>query len=89
MRIDRRSALIGTASLIGLGGSQAFAQSQGVPQAAANAVAASRAEHTKLLPSATRNSWGCRRRPDRALKSAAIPARASIGPRRLNARASR
>jgi hypothetical protein len=48
MRIDRRSALIGTASLIGLGGSQAFAQSQGVPQASANAVAASRAEHTKL-----------------------------------------
>ena len=48
MRIDRRSALIGTASLIGLGASQAFAQSQGVSQASANVVAASRAEHTKL-----------------------------------------
>src|SRR4249919_1378514 len=46
MRIDRRAALIGTASLIGLG--QAFAQSQGVSQAPTNAVTASRAEHGKL-----------------------------------------
>ena len=45
---DRRSALIGTAGLIGLTASRAFAQSQGVSQAAASAVAASRAEHTKL-----------------------------------------
>ncbi len=48
MRIDRRSALIGTAGLIGLTASRAFAQSQGVPQAAASAVAAARAEHMKL-----------------------------------------
>jgi len=49
MRIDRRSALIGSASVaLGLGTSQARAQSQGVSQAPANAVAASLAEHTKL-----------------------------------------
>jgi pimeloyl-ACP methyl ester carboxylesterase len=46
--LDRRSALIGTAGLIGLTASRAFAQSQGVSQAAASAVAASRAEHAKL-----------------------------------------
>ena len=61
--VNRRSALIGTASLIGLGASRAFAQSQGVSQAPATAVAAQRAEHVKLaeacdtqfvgLPSAT------------------------------------
>jgi pimeloyl-ACP methyl ester carboxylesterase len=46
--IDRRSALIGSASLaVGLGASRAFAQ-QGVAQAPVNAVAASRAEHAKL-----------------------------------------
>ena len=33
--LDRRSALIGTAGLIGLTASRAFAQSQGVSQAAA------------------------------------------------------
>ena len=46
--VDRRSALVGTASLIGLGAGTAFAQSQGVSQAPATAVAAQRAEHTKL-----------------------------------------
>ena len=46
--LDRRSALIGTAGLIGLTASRAFAQSQGVSQAPANAVAASRTEHSKL-----------------------------------------
>ena len=47
--IDRRSALIGSASLaVGLGASRAFAQ-QGVAQAPVNAFAASRAEHAKLL----------------------------------------
>jgi hypothetical protein len=47
--LDRRSALIGTAALaVGLGASRAFAQSQGVSQAAASAVAASRAEDAKL-----------------------------------------
>ena len=46
--LDRRAALIGTASLIGLSAGKAFAQSQGVSQAAASAVAASRAEHAKL-----------------------------------------
>jgi pimeloyl-ACP methyl ester carboxylesterase len=44
--VSRRSALIGTASLIGLGG-KAFAQ-QGLAQAPVTAVAASRAEHAKL-----------------------------------------
>ena len=47
--INRRSALIGSASLaVGLGASRAFAQ-QGVAQAPVNAIAASRAEHAKLL----------------------------------------
>jgi hypothetical protein len=46
--LDRRSALIGAAGLIGMTASRAFAQSQGVSQAAASAVAASRAEHTTL-----------------------------------------
>jgi pimeloyl-ACP methyl ester carboxylesterase len=47
--VSRRSALIGTAGVaIGLGAGKAFAQSQGVSQAGANAVAASRAEHAKL-----------------------------------------
>src|SRR3954447_11973313 len=47
MRIDRRAALIGSASLIGLGTTSAIAQ-QGLAQAAATVVAASRAEHAKL-----------------------------------------
>ena len=48
MRIDRRSALIGTASIaLGLGTSQACAQIS-VGQAPAKAVAATRAEHDKL-----------------------------------------
>ena len=62
--LDRRSALIGSASIaLGLGASRAFAQSQGVSQAPAAAVVAQRAEHEKLaalcdtrfvgLPSAT------------------------------------
>ena len=87
--LDRRSALIGTAGLIGLTASRAFAQSQGVSQAPANAVAASRTEHSKLaaacdaqfvgLPSPTGARW----------KSAGIPARGSTGHRRDSARASR
>jgi pimeloyl-ACP methyl ester carboxylesterase len=46
--IDRRSAVIGTAAIIGLG-TKAFAQSQGVAQAPASAIAASRTEHAKLI----------------------------------------
>src|SRR6185503_17751181 len=47
--INRRSALIGSASLaVGLGAGRAFEQ-QGVAQAPVNAIAASRAEHAKLL----------------------------------------
>ena len=47
---NRRSALIGSASLaLGLGATSAFAQSQGLAQAAANVIAASRAEYEKLL----------------------------------------
>ena len=64
MRLNRRSALIGSASVaLGLGAHRAFAQSQGVSQAPGQAVAASRDEHAKLaaqcdtqfvgLPSAT------------------------------------
>ena len=62
--LDRRSALIGSASIaLGFGASRAVAQSQGVSQAPAAAVVAQRAEHEKLaalcdtrfvgLPSAT------------------------------------
>jgi hypothetical protein len=48
--VNRRSALIGTATLaLGVGASRVFAQSQGVAQAPVNAVAAARAEHAKLL----------------------------------------
>jgi pimeloyl-ACP methyl ester carboxylesterase len=45
MQLNRRAALAASASLIA---SRAFAQSQGVSQAPANAVAAQRAEHVKL-----------------------------------------
>ena len=48
MRLDRRSALIGSATMaLSAGASRAFAQ-QGLAQAPANAIAAQRAEHAKL-----------------------------------------
>src|SRR5205085_3563492 len=62
MRFTRRSALIGTATMALAGGSRAFGQ-QGLAQAPAERIAATRAEHAKLaaqcdtqfvgLPSAT------------------------------------
>jgi pimeloyl-ACP methyl ester carboxylesterase len=48
--VDRRFALIGSASVaFGLGASRALAQSQGLAQAPVNAIAATQAEHAKLL----------------------------------------
>ena len=72
--LDRRSALIGTAGLIGLTASRAFAQSQGVSQAAASAVAASRAEHAKLAAAVRRAV----RRPPLAHRAALGSRRASV-----------
>ncbi|MBV8837195.1 MAG: hypothetical protein JO000_11705, partial [Alphaproteobacteria bacterium] len=59
--VNRRSALIGSASLLGLGASlattHALAQ-QGLAQATANVIAASRAEHERLVAQTDRQFVG-------------------------------